>query len=95
MGDEVGGFAALAGVAELGGLPVGGAGGEVAVADRGVQGDDVAEVGEPGPVARATVSPARSSVRPLRRVFLVTTTSRPPGRSTAWQAAKISAMASA
>ena len=48
MGDEVGGFAALAGVAKLGGLPVGGPRGKVAVADRRVQRDDVAEVGEPG-----------------------------------------------
>src|SRR5579875_370946 len=48
VGDEMGGLAALSGVADLGGLPVGGAAGEVAVADRRVQGDDVAEVGEPG-----------------------------------------------
>ena len=48
VGHEMGGLAALSGVADLGGLPVGGAAGELAVADGGVQSDDVAEVGEPG-----------------------------------------------
>ncbi|MGH9054713.1 MAG: hypothetical protein ACRDYY_02400 [Acidimicrobiales bacterium] len=86
VGDEMGGLAPGPGVAGLGERPIRGARRESTVCDRGVQRDEMADVDEPRPLTSETVSPARSKVRPARRVFLVTTTRRPPGRSSSWMA---------
>ena len=87
MHDQMRGVAARVCAAQVGQLPKRRAGHQAADADGGVEGDDVLQVGKPASRARVIVVAARSSSRPRWRLFLVTVTSSPPGRSSVRQPA--------